>query len=212
MYDKYLAPDYKNFKLLWAFSAPLSQVHSATTPLVAIADFAGRKIRSGNSMESKAIKLLGGNPVGMPISELSISLQKGVVDGCFTPYAALKSHKLIDVSKYITEFNFSGALMCVLMNKNKWDSLPADAKKVIDQVANKNFGLLSARAFDEEDIENRDEAVAKGTKIYKVPDAERAKISKKFSVFYTDWVKKHQSRMPAQKILDTMLELAKKDQ
>jgi len=54
--------------------------------------------------------------------------------------------------------------------------------------------------------------VAKGTKIYKVPDAERAKISKKFSVFYTDWVKKHQSRMPAQKILDTMLELAKKDQ
>ncbi|NOX35197.1 MAG: TRAP transporter substrate-binding protein [Deltaproteobacteria bacterium] len=212
IYDKYLSEDYKDFKVLWVLSAPLSQVHSVSRPLVSIADFKGRKIRSGNSMESKAIKLLGGNPVGMPISELSISLQKGVVDGCFTPYAALKSYKLIDVSKYITEFNFSGALMCVLMNKKKWDSLPASAKKVIDQVATREFGLMAAGAFDQEDLENKEDAHQRGIKSYKLSDAERSKIKEKFSVFYSEWVGKNQSKIPAQKILDAMLESAKKNQ
>lgn len=209
IYDEYLAPDYKDFKVLWVLSAPLSQVHSTEKPLNSLDAFKGRKIRGGNALESKAIKLLGGNPVGMPISELAISLQKGVVDGCFTPYAALKSHKLIDISKHITEFNFSGALMCVLMNKKKWNSLSADQQAIIDQVANKEFGLIAAGAFDEEDTENKATAQAKGTKSYALSDAQRSAIQDKFDVFYSEWVKKNASKMPAQKILDAMFAAAK---
>ncbi|MBW2126356.1 MAG: hypothetical protein JRH08_11805 [Deltaproteobacteria bacterium] len=66
------------------------------------------KIRSASANETAGLKLLGANPIGMPISELSVALQKGVVDGALTPYAALKSHKLIDVVKHITEFNYNG--------------------------------------------------------------------------------------------------------
>lgn len=212
IYDDYLAEDYKDFKVLWALSAPLSQVHTTEKPLLKPADFIGRKIRSGNQLESKAIKLLGGNPVSMPIPELSISLQKGVVDGCFTPYAALKSHKLIDVSKHITEYNFSGALMCVLMNKKKWDSLPQSAKDVIDRVATKEFGLMAAGAFDNEDKENKEAAHAKGTKSYALSDADRAAVQEKFNVFYSEWVDKNKSRMPAQKILDALFKSAANNQ
>ncbi|MCK5165105.1 MAG: TRAP transporter substrate-binding protein [Desulfobacula sp.] len=212
LYDEYLAEDYKDFKVLWVLSAPLSQVHTTEKPLLSINDFKGRKIRGGNALESKAIKLLGGNPVGMPISELSISLQKGVVDGCFTPYAALKSHKLIDVSKHITEFNFSGALMCVLMNKKKWNSLSADAKKIIDQVATREFGLKAAGVFDQEDEENKAAAQAKGTKSYKLSETDRTQIQNKFDVFYSEWVKKNESKIPAQKILNALFESAKRNQ
>lgn len=211
IYDQYLAEDYKDFKVLWVLSAPLSQVHTTEAPLLSVADFKGRKIRGGNALESKAIKLLGGNPVGMPISELSISLQKGVVTGCFTPYAALKSHKLIDVSKHITEFNFSGALMCVLMNKRKWDSLPQSAKDVIDQVATKEFGLMAAGAFDQEDKENKELANSKGTKSYQLSAQDREEIKKRFNVFYSEWVEKNKAKMPAQEILDALFESAKKN-
>lgn len=209
IYDEYLAEDYKDFKVLWVLSAPLSQVHSTKEPLNSLDAFKGRKIRGGNAIESKAIKLLGANPVGMPISELSIALQKGVVDGCFTPYAALRSHKLIDISKYITEFNFSGALMCVLMNKKKWDSLTPDQQAVIDTVANKNFGLKAAGAFDEEDRENKIAAQAKGTKCYPLSDEQKNAIQKKFNVFYSEWVKKNESKILSQKILDAMFTAAK---
>ena len=211
IYDEYLAEDYKDFKTLWFLSAPLSQVHTTKAPLLTLADFKGVKIRGGNALESKAIKLLGGNPVGLPISELSIALQKGVVDACFTPYAALRSHKLIDVSKHITEFNFSGALMCVLMNKSKWNSLSDKGKKAIDAVATKQFGLMAAAAFDKEDIENKALAAEKGMKSYKLSDADRTAIRDKFSVFYTDWVKKNSSKFNAQKLLDAVFESAAKN-
>jgi len=52
--------------------------------------------------------------------------------------------------------------MCVLMNKKKWNSLPDFAKKAIDQVANRDFGIKAAEAFDEEDAENVAAAKAKG--------------------------------------------------
>ena len=211
IYDEYLAEDYKDFKALWFLSAPLSQVHTTKSPLLlTLADFKGVKIRGGNALESKAIKLLGGNPVGLPVSELSIAMQKGVVDGCFTPYAALRSYKLIDVSKYITEFNFSGAMMCVLMNKSKWNSLSDKGKKAIDSVATKQFGMMAAKAFDEEDEENKAMAAAKGMKSYKLSDADRAAIKDKFSVFYSDWVKKNSSKFDAQKLLDAVFEAAAK--
>ncbi len=210
IYDEYLAEDYKEFKTLWFLSAPLSQVHTTKAPLLTLADFKGVKIRGGNALESKAIKLLGGNPVGLPISELSIAMQKGVVDGCFTPYAALRSYKLIDVSKYITEFNFSGALMCVLMNKAKWNSLSDNGKNAINVVATKQFGMRAAMAFDEEDSENKAMAAEKGMKSYMLSDVDRAAIKEKFSIFYSDWVKKNSSKFDAQKLLDAVFESAAK--
>lgn len=212
IYDEFLADDYKEFKVLWFLSAPLSQVHTTGAPLLTLDDFNGKKIRGGNALESQAIKLLGGNPVGMPISELSIALQKGVVDGCFTPYAALKSHKLIDVSKNITEFNFSGALMCVLMNKKKWNALSENAKNAIDSVATKAFGLKAAGAFDQEDIENKTAAHEKGMKSYLLAEKDRVAIRDKFNVFYTEWVEKNRSRFDSQKLLDAVFESAKANQ
>ena len=209
IYDEYLAEDYKQFKVLWFLSAPLTQLHTVKKPVLTADDFKGMKIRSGSSTETAGLKLLGANPIGMPISELSISLQKGVVDGAFTPYAALKSHKLIDVVKHMTEVNYNGALMCVLMNKKKWDKLPDFAKKAIDQVANKNFGIRAAAAFDEEDAENVQAAEAKGIKIHKLSDADKAKIREKLENIWQQWVDKKAKRIPAQKLLDATLAAAK---
>jgi len=213
IYDEYLTEDYRRFKVLWFLSAPLNQLHTVKKAVITVDDFKGLKIRSGSSTETEGLKLLGANPIGMPISELSISLQKGVVDGAVTPYAALKSHKLIDIVKYITEFNYNSALMCVLMNKKKWDNLPGFAKKAIDQVANREFGLKAAGAFDEEDAENIVAANAKGIRIYKFSDVDKAKIRDKLQGIWEDWVKKKsKKKIPAQEILDAALAAAKANQ
>ncbi len=209
-YDEYFAEDYKDFKVLWFLSSPLSQCQTLKKPILSAADFKGMKIRTGGSKETEGIKLLGGNPIGMPISELSISLQKGVVDGAFTPYAALNSHKLIDVVKHITEVNYSGALMGVLMNKKKWNSLPDYARKAIDQVATQEFGLMAAAAFDEEDAENIKLGQKKGIQFHKLSDAEMRKIRNRVDPIYSNWIKKNASAFPSQKIFDAVTTSAKK--
>ncbi len=209
IYDKYLAPDYKDFKVLWFLSAPLTQLMTVKKPVKSLADLKGLRIRSASATETEGLKLLGANPIGMPISEVSISLQKGVIEGVFTPYAALKGHKLIDIVKYMTEFNYNGALMCVLMNKRKWNALPDFAKKAIDQVATKEFGIMAAKAFDEEDQENVKEAKAKGIKLFKLSEADKKVMRKKLSHIWEKWVKKNEGKFPAKKILDATLAAVK---
>ncbi|MBW1721474.1 MAG: TRAP transporter substrate-binding protein [Deltaproteobacteria bacterium] len=213
IYDSYLAEDYKQFKVLWFLSAPLSQLHTVRKAVTKMDDFKGMKIRSASATETAGLKLLGANPIGMPISELSISLQKGVVDGAVTPYAALLSHKLIDVIKHITEINYNGALMCILMNKRKWNSLPDFAKKAIDQVANRDFGIKAAAAFDEEDAENIEAGKAKGIQFHKLPEAEKAKMREALKGIWDNWVReKSKKGIPAKEILEATLAAAKANQ
>ena len=209
IYKDYLAPDYKDFKVLWFLSAPLTQLMTVKKPVKSLADLKGLRIRSGSATETEGLKLLGANPIGMPISEVSVSLQKGVIEGVFTPFAALKAHKLIDIVKYMTKFDYNGALMCVLMNKKKWNSLPDFAKKAIDQVANKQFGIMAAKAFDEEDEENIAAAKAKGIKLFKLSEADKKEMRKRLSNIWEKWVKKNEGRFPARKILDATLSAAK---
>jgi len=212
IYDEYLSEDYKRFKVLWFLSAPLTQLHTVNKAVLTVDDLKGMKIRSASATETSGLRLLGANPIGMPISELAIALQKGVVDGAFTPYAALNSHKLIDIVKHITEINYNGALMCVLMNKDTWQGLPGFAKKAIDQVANKSFGIRAAGAFDEEDAENIKMGKAKGIEFHKFSDAEKANIREKLKNIWQEWVDEKGKRFPAQKLLDATLAAAESTQ
>ena len=209
IYDKYLAEDYKDFKFLWLLSSPLGQLHTVKAPVLSAADFKGKKIRTAGAVETDTIKRLGGNPVSMPISELSMALQKGVVDGAVTPYAALRSFKLIDLTKHLTEINHSGAFMAVLMNKRKWNSLPAYAKEAIDKVATREFGLMAAAAFDQEDIDNIKMGKAKGIQFHKLPAAEMEKVRATISEVYAAWVKKNERKFSSQELFDAVQRSAK---
>ncbi|MBW1848169.1 MAG: hypothetical protein JRJ27_13755, partial [Deltaproteobacteria bacterium] len=98
------------------------------------------------------------------------------------------------------------------MNKKKWDKLPDFAKKAIDQVANREFGLKAAGAFDKEDAENIAMAKAKGIQIHKLSDADKAKVRDKLKSIWDGWIKKKSKRIPAKKILDATLVAAKATQ
>ncbi len=209
-YDNYalLVKDYKRFKPLWFLSSPLSQVHTVEKPILAVDDFVDMKIRSASVIETVGIRQLGGNPIGMPISELSFALQRGTVEGALTPYAALKSHKLIDIVEHITEINYSGALMAVLMNKGKWESLPDFAKTAIGDVANREFGMMAAKAFDKEDRESIAAGKAKGIAFHALPPAETVRMQEMLRGTWEDWVIQNENRFPARDLLDGVLESA----
>lgn len=208
LYEKYFAEDYKQFKVLWFTAAPMSQVFTVKHPIASVADFKGMKIRTGNAVETKGVKILGGNPVGKTVDELNIMLQRGVVDGAFTAYSALNRYKLVGVVNHMTELNYSGALMVVLMNKKKWDSLPDYAKKAIDQATPRAFGVSAARAFDYEDLENFKMAIQNGIQFHTFSAKEKAKLREGTMGIRDDWVKKMGEKMPARQILDDVVAAA----
>lgn len=99
------------------------------------ADFKGLKIRC-TGMLAPFFKALGAVPVFTPAPEAMMAMSRGVVDavaGCGDYWH--KAYKLDEVGKYLTrDVAFGGATLDILMNKNSYDKLPADVKKIINDL------------------------------------------------------------------------------
>jgi len=80
-------------------------------------------------------------------------LQKGVVDGGVFPFEADKGWKLGEVTDYITAA-FDAAYTTsffVVMNKDKWNALPADIQKIIEKI-NAEWIVKHGEAWDSSDM------------------------------------------------------------
>lgn len=100
-----------------------------------LSDLKGMKIRT-TGLAAKLAKYLGAAAVAMPQNEAYEALQKGVVEGTFCPIETLKGWKQGEVIDYVIESQALGytTAMFVVMNKQKYESLPADIQKVFDEV------------------------------------------------------------------------------
>jgi TRAP-type C4-dicarboxylate transport system substrate-binding protein len=213
VHDKYLAEDFKEYKVLWLYSCGPGQIHSATKPIEKLEDLQGTKMRSPSAYMSKAFTLMGSNPVSMPISELTVSLQKGVIDGMLTPFSALADFRLFDLVKYIAEVDFYVSPMAVVMNKEKFNSLPESARKALEQAGGKQWGLHAAKAYDEHDQESVQQATQQGKiKMVKITGPELQKFKDRVKPMDADWVKEtSQKGIPAKEILDAVRASAEKN-
>lgn len=139
-------------KVLYLHAHGPGLLHSKK-PVRSLDDLKGMKIRS-TGLSAKVVKALGGVPVAMPQPETYEALRKGVVDGTFGPIETLKGWKHAEVIRYTTDCRSIGytTAMFVVMNKNKWDSLPPDVKKAFEDTS-REWIQVHANTWDELDDE-----------------------------------------------------------
>ena len=212
LYEKDFAEDFNEFKVLWLYSAGPGQLQSATKAMTTAEALEGMKMRAPSAYMTKALQLIGANPVGMPISELTMSLQKKVIDGMLTPYSAVEDFRLYDLVTHITELNMYVTPMAVVMNKEKYNALPDFAKKAIDEASGQQWGLHAARVYDDHDGNTLKEIIKRGKiKVYQLPDAEKQKIVSKVKPLEAEWLAEtSQKGVAAQQILTDIKNFAKK--
>lgn len=133
LYVKYQPKSLDKVKILTLFTAPPAQVMSKT-PIRALADLKGYELRATGA-GVKPLQLLGAAPVAMPQSETPEALQKGIVKGVFSSLDVLKDFNFAEMLRYATITDLQTTSFGVVMNRAKWDALPADVKKVFDDVA-----------------------------------------------------------------------------
>ncbi len=213
VHDKYLAEDYKDYKVLWIYTHGTGQLHSVTRPMRTLEDLNGMKMRSPTAHITKALKLLDVNPVTMPISKLTVSLQKKVIDGMVVPFSAVKDFRLFDLVKHITVVDMYVTPMAVVMNKGKYNSLPDFAKKAIDQASGKQRGLHAAQVYDDHDANTLKEIKKRGKiEVYTLPKSETKKFKERLKVMEANWVGEMSKKgLPATKILKAAMKSAKKN-
>lgn len=133
LYKKYQPAEFAQVKVLTMFSTAPANIMSKK-PIRTLDDLKGADLRaSGFAVE--ILKAWGANPVGMPMSSTPEALQKGVVAGLFTSVEVMKDFKFAELCKYITMTDADVYPFAVVMNKKKWESLPDDVKKVLDEMA-----------------------------------------------------------------------------
>lgn len=99
-------------------------------------DLKGLKIRSTpNPYHIQAFKLLGMNPSPMPIAELYTALETGTFDAQEHPINVTWSAKFYEVQKHLTVSNHVYSPLMVVMNKAKFDSLPANYQAIVVESA-----------------------------------------------------------------------------
>jgi TRAP-type C4-dicarboxylate transport system substrate-binding protein len=124
--------EFEKVKLLTLFTCPPADFMTSK-PVKSLKDLKGMELRvSGTGAE--AVKRLGGIPIAMPQSETPEALQKGVVKGVVSSMEILKDFNFAAYTPYATDTNLFVVTFAVVMNKEKWDSLPADVKKVFDDL------------------------------------------------------------------------------
>lgn len=212
LFDAYFAEDYRNYKVLWLYATGPGQLMSATHPIRTMESLKGMKLRTPSAYMTKALKLLGVNPVGMPIPKLAMSLQKRVIDGCITPFSAVTDFRLFDLVKHISVANMYVTPMTVLMNKQKWNALPDYAKEAIDLASGRAWGLHAADVYDQHDTNTVMEINKRGKiQVYRLPPSELAKFKQKLAVMQSNWVAEWSKKgIPAQRIMSAVIKASER--
>jgi len=159
-------------------------------PVKSLDDLKGMKIRTFGS-NAKMMSMLGGSPVAMPMGDAYDALSKGVADGLLCGYEALKGWKLGEVIKSTTE-NYGTAYTAtfvIAMNKAKWNSIPPDAQKVIEEI-NKEFMEKQGKLWDKMDQDGKEFSTKRGNQVIKLSAEENQKWVTQIEPLFAEYVKK----------------------
>ena len=123
--------DYGDFFIvgLWG-TAPYS-IHT-NFPVNSIADLRGKTIRASSKNESAALRAFGAVPIGMPVTEIPEAISRGTISGTTSHLSPFFDFGLDRVTNNHFFIGLGVVPLCVLMNKKKFDALPASSRAVIE--------------------------------------------------------------------------------
>lgn len=193
-YSQNLKEEYKDFQVLAMHGDGGMNVHTANKPLATAEDFRGVKLRSPNRMIAKTLTALGATPVAMPPAQVTEAIAKGVVDGASAVWEVMLPTKLDEVTKYHFETPadrpvMGATVLSLLMNKKKYESLPADLKAIVDKTSGLPLVERYGKVWDEASVVARKKVEAMPDhKVTKVSGAQYDAVLKLAEVVEKEWL------------------------
>ncbi len=174
--------EYADYKVIAMFVHAGQVIHSAK-PIRTAADLEGIKIRTPTRTGGWMIEAMGATPVGAPVPKIPEMLSKRVVDAVLIPYEVtlpLKVHEMVDYHTVLAGdvARVNTSTFIIAMNKGRYDSLPADLKKVIDDNSGMALSQWLGEIWDKAEGPGKAKAEESG-EIITMPPAEVAKLRAK---------------------------------
>ncbi len=190
--------------------------HTKEKQIKTAADLKGLKMRGPTRQITKMLGYLGATPVGMPLPGIPDALSKGTIDGAVIPWEVVPSVKVHELTKFHSEFEPSGGALytttfVMAMNKAKYNSLPPDLKKIIDNNSGLETSGWLGKVQQAGDVAGRQSAVDRKNTIYTIPATDAQEFRRKAALVEVEWMEDMNKRgFDGRKLLDTARALIEK--
>jgi tripartite ATP-independent transporter DctP family solute receptor len=197
------AAEKKGLKILAVWENGYRHITNNKRPIKVPADLQGIKLRvPEGKWRVKMFQEYGANPSPMKFSELFTALQTGVMDGEENPFTQIYSAKLQEVQKYLSLSGHVYTPAYVVVGSRKYEQLPADVRKVIEDTAKETQAFVYATA-EKDDTELLAKLKQAGMQVNEVDKDAFIKASAKI---YEDFGKEVQGAKP---LIDKAVALGK---
>jgi TRAP-type C4-dicarboxylate transport system substrate-binding protein len=149
---KYMKKDFEPYHVLLVH-CHAGALFMTKDPINKVEDFQGMKLRAYSRTNAWILEALGAAPLQVALPELAPMLSKGTVSGAVLTYEIAPAVKMQDLVDYFTTFDgaqprMGTTVFMFLMNKAKYESLPADLKKVIDDNSGRKLAPFAIQVWD----------------------------------------------------------------
>jgi TRAP-type C4-dicarboxylate transport system substrate-binding protein len=197
-FDANLREEFKDVHIITVHVHGPGLMHVKGNGVNRLEDLNGLKMRGPTRMINNMLKALGATPVGMPVPAVPSALSKGVIDGTVIPWEVTKPFKIAELVNTHTTFagdrGFYTAFFIFAMNKNSYEKLPADLKKVIDDNSGRDAAAWVGRVMDEGDQPGLAAAQKAGNRIVTLDEAETARWKEAAKPVIGEWIAEMKSK------------------
>ncbi|UWQ32697.1 TRAP transporter substrate-binding protein [Leisingera sp. M527] len=191
MFDKHMKDtEFKDVHILGTWVHGPGLIHTSD-PVETPEDLEGMKIRGGGRSVNALLTELGATPVGMPVPAIPEGLSKGVIDGTTIPWevtAALKVPELVENHTEFTGKALYTLTFVLAMNKEKYESLPDDLKKAIDDNSGLEFSVFAGGTQADSDGPSREMALDLGNTVITLDEEQTAVWRERSQPIYDKWI------------------------
>ena len=187
---------YEGIKPLFVCNDQGSNVRTANTPIRTLDDAKGIKIMiPGGEIYSGRATAMGLVPVVVTGPEVYMAIQKGTVEGQITGWCPMPQFKWCEVNHYATEPLIGGSPWCIAMNLDRYNSLPQDIKKVVDEMAaSDKYRKVTADGLDELNEFARNCFLEHGNTILEWEPSALVELSEKNKPIFDKWIADNEAR------------------
>jgi TRAP-type C4-dicarboxylate transport system substrate-binding protein len=167
--DGMLADEYADYKVLALFVHNPGLIHTKEKRVLSLADLRGLKLRSPSKTVAAALDYAGAIPVVLQVNDVMPAVKENKIDGVVTNWGnPLQGFN--DYMKFHTDTQFYASAFFIVMNRAKYDGLPANVHAGVDALSGDAWVAKFGPLWDKWDKPVREGANAPGHEVI-VPDA-----------------------------------------
>lgn len=173
-HEKFLADKgfYKGVHLIGMNTHGPGVVHHTKMNIMTPAEMEGQKIRTGGPIPLAIVEAWGGVSIRQPAPKSYEILSSGIADGIMFPFESLPSFKITDIVRYSTVMpgGWYSSSHYLIMNKAKYDALPAEDKAIVDKHSGVAFAKMAGAGWDKINAWGLEKVKEAGNTIKTAPD------------------------------------------